>query len=93
MSKQLLTEFFELCPDGTCIDRLSESQKREVIKEGAVYLVGRIQTADKKNGNGRVYPEKVLKKEIVENVYGVNVNLHNLDGEVLVHPITSGSQT
>ena len=64
MSKQLLTEFFELCPDGTCIDRLSESQKREVIKEGAVYLVGRIQTADKKNGNGRVYPEKVLKKEI-----------------------------
>ena len=64
MSKQLLTEFFELCPDGTCIDRLSESQKREVIKEGAVYLVGRIQTADKKNGNGRVYPMKVLKKEV-----------------------------
>tara|TARA_Y100001938_G_scaffold146795_1_gene226535 strand:+ start:13305 stop:13937 length:633 start_codon:yes stop_codon:yes gene_type:complete len=64
MSKQLLTEFFELCPDGRCLDRLSESQKREVIQEGAVYLVGRIQTADKKNGNGRVYPEKVLKKEI-----------------------------
>ncbi len=64
MSKQLLREFFELCPDGRCLDRLSESQKREVIQEGAVYLVGRIQTADKKNGNGRVYPEKVLKKEI-----------------------------
>ena len=64
MPKQLLTEFFELCPDGRCLDRLSESQKREVIQEGAVYLVGRIQTADKKNGNGRVYPEKVLKKEI-----------------------------
>jgi len=64
MAKQLLTEFFELCPDGRCLDRLSESQKREVIQEGAVYLVGRIQTADKKNGNGRVYPEKVLKKEI-----------------------------
>ena len=64
MSKQLLTEFFELCPDGRCLDRLSESQKREVIQEGAVYLVGRIQTADKKNGNGRVYPQKVLKKEI-----------------------------
>ena len=64
MSKQLLTEFFELCPDGRCLDRLTESQKREVIQEGAVYLVGRIQTADKKNGNGRVYPEKVLKKEM-----------------------------
>ena len=64
MSKQLLTEFFELCPDGRCLDRLSESQKREVIQEGAVYLVGRIQTADKKNGNGRSYPYKVLKREI-----------------------------
>ena len=64
MSKQLLTEFFELCPDGRCLDRLSEAQKREVIQEGAVYLVGRIQTADKKNGNGRVYPMKVLKKEM-----------------------------
>ena len=64
MSKQLLTEFFELCPDGRCLDRLSEAQKREVIQEGAVYLVGRIQTADKKNGNGRVYPMKVLKKEV-----------------------------
>ena len=64
MSKQLLTEFFELCPVGRCLDRLSEAQKREVIQEGAVYLVGRIQTADKKNGNGRVYPMKVLKKEM-----------------------------
>jgi len=64
MPKQLLTEFFELCPDGRCLDRLSESQKREVIQEGAVYLVGRIQTADKKNGNGRVYPMKVLEKEM-----------------------------
>ena len=36
-------------------------------------------------------PAEVLKKEVIENVYGVNVNLHNLDGEVLVHPITSGS--
>jgi len=64
MSKQLLTEFFELCPDGRCLDRLSEAQKREVIQEGAVYLVGRIQTADKKNGNGRSYPFKVLKREV-----------------------------
>lgn len=34
-------------------------------------------------------PEEVLKKEIIKNVYGVNVNLHNLDGEILVHPTTS----
>lgn len=64
MTKQLLTEFFELCPDGRCLDMLSERQKREVIEEGVIYLTGRIQTAEKKNGNGRVYPRKVLEKEI-----------------------------
>ena len=31
MSKQLLTEFFELCPDGRCLDLLSERQKKDVI--------------------------------------------------------------
>jgi len=64
MSKQLLTEFFELCPDGRCLDMLSERQKRDVIENGTVYLTGRIQTAGKKNGNGRVYPKTVLEKEI-----------------------------
>ena len=64
MSKQLLTEFFELCPNGRCLDMLSERQKREVVEEGVVYLTGRIQTAGKKNGNGRIYPRKVLEKEI-----------------------------
>ena len=29
-----------------------------------MYLTGRLQTADKKNGNGRKYPEKVLRREI-----------------------------
>ena len=64
MSKQLLREFHALCPDGMCLDLLTEREKKEVVQEGAVYLTGRIQTADKKNGNGRVYPSKVLKREI-----------------------------
>lgn len=64
MSKQLLREFHALCPDGTCTDLLTEREKREVVEEGVVYLTGRIQTADKKNGNGRVYPSKVLKREM-----------------------------
>ena len=63
MTKQLLTEFFELCPDGACLDLLSEREKREVM-EGGMYLTGRIQTADMKNGNGRKYPYKVLKREM-----------------------------
>jgi len=61
--KKLLTEFFELCPDGACLDLLSEREKREVM-EGGMYLTGRLQTADMKNGNGRKYPYKVLKREM-----------------------------
>ena len=83
MTKQLLTEFFELCPDGRCLDLLSERQKQEVIKEGAVYLTGRIQTAGKKNGNGRVYPKKVLEKEIAN--YQKIVKDNRATGE-LDHP-------
>ena len=63
MSKKLLTEFFELCKDGICQDLLTEREKREV-SNGATYLSGRIQAADTPNGNGRVYPKKVLEKEI-----------------------------
>ena len=33
-------------------------------------------------------PEEVLKREVIEEVYGVGVKLHTMDGEVLVHPIT-----
>lgn len=64
MSKKLLREFHALCPDGMCQDLLTEREKREITEEGAVYLTGRIQTADKKNGNGRRYPHKVLKREM-----------------------------
>ena len=64
MSKQLLREFHALCPDGTCLDLLTEREKREVVDEGVVYLTGRIQTADNKNGNGRKYPMSVLPREI-----------------------------
>ena len=64
MSKQLLREFCALCPDGFCQDLLSESEKRDITENNAMYLTGRIQTADKKNGNGRKYPSKVLKREM-----------------------------
>ena len=64
MSKQLLTEFYALCPDGMCQDLLTEREKKEITEMGAMYLTGRIQTAEKQNGNGRVYPESVLRREI-----------------------------
>ena len=64
MSKVLLQEYFELCPEGRCpLHVLSESEKKNIM-EGAVYLVGICQKARTKNGNGRVYREETLKREV-----------------------------
>lgn len=64
MSKVLLQEYFELCPEGRCpVHVLTESEKRKVM-EGAVYLVGICQKAGTKNGNGRVYRKETLQREI-----------------------------
>tara|TARA_R110002110_G_scaffold115064_2_gene285320 strand:- start:1754 stop:2446 length:693 start_codon:yes stop_codon:yes gene_type:complete len=63
MSKKLLREFYALCKDGVCQDLLTEREKAE-MSNGAMYLSGRLQTADKQNGNGRVYPYEVLKREM-----------------------------
>ena len=65
MSKELLREFFELCPEGRCpVDVLTESEKKRVMNEGAVYLVGICQRAGVKNGNGRIYGKETLSREI-----------------------------
>ena len=61
--EKLLQEYFALCPDGYCQDLLSETEKKEMTN-GAVYLTGRVQAADTKNGNGRMYPKKVLNREV-----------------------------
>jgi len=63
MGKALLREFYALCEGGICQDLLTEREKREMAN-GTLYLSGRLQTADKQNGNGRVYPHEVLKREI-----------------------------
>ena len=64
MSKKLLREYFELCPDGNCVlDVLTEGEARK-LQEGAVFLVGVCQRAGVKNGNGRVYPREVLQREV-----------------------------
>jgi hypothetical protein len=63
MSKTLLREFYALCEGGICQDLLTEREKRE-MNNGTLYLSGRLQTADKQNGNGRVYPFNILKREM-----------------------------
>jgi len=64
MSKQLLQEYFELCPEGRCpLHVLTESEKKKVM-DGSVYLVGICQKAGTKNGNGRVYRKETLQREV-----------------------------
>tara|TARA_R100001079_G_scaffold93974_1_gene56771 strand:+ start:7863 stop:8480 length:618 start_codon:yes stop_codon:yes gene_type:complete len=64
MSKTLLREFYALCEGGICQDLLTEREKKEMANGKVLYMSGRLQTADKQNGNGRVYPYNVLKREM-----------------------------
>jgi len=66
MAQELLREFFELCPGGICQDLLTEAEKK-YMADGGLILSGKIQEADVKNGNGRKYGEKILRREI-ENI-------------------------
>lgn len=62
--KKLLIEYNALCPDGICnIDVLNEEERR-LKKDGYYILTGILQAADTKNGNGRIYPRKILEREI-----------------------------
>ena len=61
--KFLLREYYELCEGGVCQDLLTEEEKVE-IANGAMYLTGVMQKANKLNGNGRVYPRHVLVREV-----------------------------
>jgi len=63
VAKQLLREYYELCPGNVCEDLLTEDEKR-LVKDGALILSGIMQKADALNGNGRVYPRKVLMREV-----------------------------
>ena len=83
MSKLLLTEYYELCPNGKCDDLLTEEEKRMVREDNAMFLTGVMQRANHHNGNGRVYGRPILERE-VEN-YGKLVRERRALGE-LDHP-------
>lgn len=63
MSKKLLREYYELCDGGSCPDLLTEAEKQFVAK-GGIILSGKLQEAEARNGNGRVYPKKILEREM-----------------------------
>jgi len=64
MSKVLLREYYALCEGGVCQDLLTEAEKKDIKDNGAMYLTGLMQEADKPNGNGRVYPGPIMEREI-----------------------------
>lgn len=63
MSKKLLREYYELCEGGVCQDLLTEEEKR-FVADGGMILTGKLQEAEKENGNRRVYPVEVLRREM-----------------------------
>jgi len=63
MGKVLLREYYELCEGGVCQDLLTEEEKRYVA-DGGMILSGVMQRSDTQNGNGRIYPHKVLVREV-----------------------------
>ncbi|MAF26041.1 primosomal protein [bacterium] len=63
MSKLILREYYALCDGGSCQDLLSEEDKN-YVRNGGMMLSGKLQEAETQNGNGRVYPHKVLMREM-----------------------------
>jgi hypothetical protein len=63
MSKYLLREYYALCEGGICQDLLTEEEKR-FVKDGGMMLSGKLQEAEVQNGNGRVYPQPILEREV-----------------------------
>lgn len=81
MSKYVLREFYQLCDGGKCEDLLTEAEKALVREQKAVFLTGILQRADAENGNGRVYPERTLRREIenYKNLISQNRAVGELD--------------
>jgi len=82
---QLLREYYELCEGGVCQDLLTEAEK-SFVRNGGMMLTGKLQEADVQNGNGRVYPHAIMKREVGK--YKELVDDHRALGE-LDHPDSS----
>jgi hypothetical protein len=82
---QLLREYYELCEGGVCQDLLTEAEKR-FVREGGMMLSGKLQEAECENGNGRMYPQAILEREVKK--YAAVVEDNRALGE-LDHPESS----
>ena len=59
----VIREYYELCDGGICQDLLTEAEKR-FVADGGMILSGVIQRCGVPNGNGRIYTNEVLEREI-----------------------------
>lgn len=82
---KLIREYYQLCEGGVCQDLLTEADKK-FVAEGGMVLSGLMQCAETKNGNGRVYPQAILEREV--NAYKHLVEQKRALGE-LDHPESS----
>lgn len=82
---KLLREYYALCEGGVCQDLLTEEDKK-FVAEGGLILSGKMQCAETKNGNGRVYPRAILEREVAN--YARLVKQKRALGE-LDHPDSS----
>ena len=60
---KILREYYELCEGGICQDLLTEEEKAKVAS-GTLILSGVMQMSETLNGNGRVYPHKIMIREV-----------------------------
>ena len=81
--KRLLVEYHSLCPDGVCDISVLNEAEMHLKNDGYMILTGILQSANKKNGNGRIYGREILAREM-EN-YQKAINEHRSTGE-LDHP-------
>jgi hypothetical protein len=79
---KLIREYYELCEGGICQDLLTEAEKK-FVANGGLMLSGLMQMAETKNGNGRIYPQAILEREV--NNYKRLVEAKRALGE-LDHP-------
>ena len=86
LNKYLIRESYELCDGGQCQDFLTEAEKIRVRDGKVLILSGKLQEAECLNGNKRIYPMDILKRE-VEN-YRKFVEQRRAMGE-LDHPDSS----
>lgn len=60
----LLKEIFNLCPNDACSLQFLNEEEKKLKSNGHMILSGIIQRADVKNHNGRIYPKKILIREV-----------------------------